>query len=473
MNAKNKNLLTIMIIFLVILCNSIVYSALNTEMFINGDAHIRVDKDIRITDVKVVDQVNGAYETYNSDYSKNTTSMQVSLPSSESFMIYEVTITNKGDIDYEVTNIIEESYSNSNIKYELIDIENGSIIDKGTTHKFKIKFTTPENNTDNKTTIVLKYTFKEWMPSLYNMVVNKSRGLDTDIDFGVAPTKETSGIYKMNSTKDSEYPVYYYRGIIDNNNVSFAGFCWKIVRTTETGGVKLIYNGIPGSDGSCNNTEFDTVIGLSEFNINDNYNAYEGYMYGVPNSNSYNSEFALTNDSTIKIYLDNWYSNNIIDYTSSLEDTIWCNDKSFNLGTGYGNEITDYNGSYRAEKSHIPSLNCINNGDRFTVSSDIGNKSLKFPVGLLTVDELMYAGAVYQKTNNTQYLFNNYSFYTMTPWSFYPKQAREVYLKDDGSITFGNVSISLGVRPTVSLKKENVIKKGTGSVIDPYIILKL
>ena len=40
-------------------------------------------------------------------------------------------------------------------------------------------------------------------------------------------------------------PVYYYKGNVQNNNVLFGGFCWKIVRTTETGGVKIVYNGKP------------------------------------------------------------------------------------------------------------------------------------------------------------------------------------------------------------------------------------
>ena len=38
-------------------------------------------------------------------------------------------------------------------------------------------------------------------------------------------------------------PVYYYKDNVQNNNVLFGGFCWKIVRTTETGGVKVVYNG--------------------------------------------------------------------------------------------------------------------------------------------------------------------------------------------------------------------------------------
>ena len=32
-------------------------------------------------------------------------------------------------------------------------------------------------------------------------------------------------------------------------NVKFAGFCWKIIATTNTGGVKIIYNGPAVDDG--------------------------------------------------------------------------------------------------------------------------------------------------------------------------------------------------------------------------------
>ncbi len=40
--------------------------------------------------------------------------------------------------------------------------------------------------------------------------------------------------------------VYYYAGNITNNNLLFNNYCWKMVRTTETDGVKLLYNGIYG-----------------------------------------------------------------------------------------------------------------------------------------------------------------------------------------------------------------------------------
>lgn len=81
--------------------------------------------------------------------------------------------------------------------------------------------------------------------TLYKLIADNSVGLDTNIKFNSNPTSADSGIYTIASTASDTYPVHYYRGIIDNNNVLFAGFCWKMVRTTSTGGVKLIYNGTP------------------------------------------------------------------------------------------------------------------------------------------------------------------------------------------------------------------------------------
>lgn len=87
-----------------------------------------------------------------------------------------------------------------------------------------------------------------------------------------------NGIYEFSSTKDSEYPIYYYRGRVDNN-VNFAGFCWKIIRTTDTGGVKMIYNGTP-NDGKCNITTGEsTVVAKSSYNGYDSMPSAVGYMY--------------------------------------------------------------------------------------------------------------------------------------------------------------------------------------------------
>ena len=116
--------------------------------------------------------------------------------------------------------------------------------------------------------------------TLYKLIASNSKGIDTSISFRNSPNSTNSGIYTRSGTESNTYPVYYYRGIINNNNIVFANFCWKIVRTTETGGVKLIYNGVYDSTNKCSNTGA-TYVGTSAFNTTSSSPADIGYMYGT------------------------------------------------------------------------------------------------------------------------------------------------------------------------------------------------
>ena len=111
--------------------------------------------------------------------------------------------------------------------------------------------------------------------TLYRLMADSSIGLDTNVDFSSAPTDANSGVYTIASTASDTYPVHYYRGKIKNNNVLFAGFCWKMVRTTSTGGVKLIYNGTPKDD-------YDSSIPISQDKyISVSNDATYHYIYDV------------------------------------------------------------------------------------------------------------------------------------------------------------------------------------------------
>ena len=68
----------------------------------------------------------------------------------------------------------------------------------------------------------------------------------TGVDFSTTSSSTNGkGVYMRAGTENDANPILYYRGAVENNNVLFANQCWKAVRTTETGGVKLIYNGTP------------------------------------------------------------------------------------------------------------------------------------------------------------------------------------------------------------------------------------
>ena len=153
---------------------------------------------------------------------------------------------------------------------------------------------------------------------LYDEIAKKTKGVDSSLNFANAPsTSNGQGVNTVTATKDDEYPVYYFRGNVTDNNVLFANYCWKAVRTTSTGGVKLIYNGAPNASGQCMNTTASaygvTDIGSSAFNSNYNSPAYNGYMYGTSyaykSKNLGSSETVLSSSSLGTSY---WYANSAV-----------------------------------------------------------------------------------------------------------------------------------------------------------------
>ena len=295
---------------------------------------------------------------------------------------------------------------------------------------------------------------------LYDYIKNNA-DTTTTIDFSqTSEESNTNGIY-MTTDIEGNVPVYYYRGNVDNH-IIFANFCWRIVRTTETGGVKLIYDGVP-SNGQCNNTDSNSTIGSSSFNSSRDNAKYVGYMYG----SSIDDE-TYTDDSTIKKTIDTWYKNNMTSYTSQLEDTVWCNDRSY---TTSGSTL--YFGAYtRLDTNKTPTLKCQNTKDKFTVDSSNGNGALTYPVGLITADEMAYAGDVYgsSNANKTFYLYTGQNYWTLSPFFLSDSCAFVFYLYSEGGFGLNFVSDSGGVRPSVSLQPGIEVTGVSGTATDPFVV---
>lgn len=278
------------------------------------------------------------------------------------------------------------------------------------------------------------------------------------------------GLYILHGTENDKYPIMYYRGAVKNNNVKFANFCWKIVRTTETGGIKLIYNGEPDENGYC----IGSAVSIENIPFNSSYtdNAYVGYMYGTAGADSYEETHANINDSMIKEVIDVWYEKNLLEYTDRLEDAVWCNDRSISMNNGIGTgNSTTYYGAYTRKN---PSLECVNENDRFTVNEKNGNGALTYPIALLTVDEILYAGAASSiNDNNTYYLYTASNWWTMTPRSFTNNNTFLFYVYATGGFINTNVDYRYGVRPAISLKSGTKIEYGgDGSKENPWVVVE-
>ena len=153
----------------------------------------------------------------------------------------------------------------------------------------------------------LYFDYKE-DTSLYGTIKKRAK---TDTTYLALYTGEGADTYAN--------PVYYYKGNVQNNNVLFAGFCWKIVRTTETGGVKIVYNGVQ-KNGSCNNTGTDSQIGTSTFNEEDNSPSYVGYMYNTVYTRSRKS---MSSQSNIVFGNSFTYANGSYTLTDTMTVTTW------------------------------------------------------------------------------------------------------------------------------------------------------
>ena len=226
---------------------------------------------------------------------------------------------------------------------------------------------------------------------------------------------------------------------------------WRIVRINEDGSIRLIKQ---------------DSIGNSAFNTNSNDATYVGYMYGTTGASTYAETHKNTNSSAIKTTIDTWYSANLSTYSSYLVDIGFCGDRSgFDIGDG----ITIYGAYYRLDLNKTPQFKCPQSNDLYTTATSTkGNKALTYPIGLITADEVAYAGGVYGIENKSYYLVNGSPSWTMSPY----RSASDaiVWNVAGGRVDIDYVDIRNGVRPTINLKSTAEITSGDGTLNNPYVI---
>ena len=274
--------------------------------------------------------------------------------------------------------------------------------------------------------------------------------------------------------KDAYGDSYYYRGNVTNNYVKFAGFYWRIIRINGDGTIRVIYDGTSAHANGDSST--DRQIGKSVFNYLEAVNVGVGYMYGDDNASTYEETHANTNDSTIKAVVDSWYKTNILGTANEqyLADNVFCNDRSFNnnnTGTGVGYSDTDYRWSYFAGSPYNDKmmLTCPQKNDAFTVSDTInGNGALTYPVGLLSMDEIVLAGG-WNASNSGYYLYSGQVWWSSSPYRFDGADSRVCRVSSDGDANSAEVVdvTARGVRPVLNMKAE-VLKYGDGTLNNPY-----
>ena len=189
------------------------------------------------------------------------------------------------------------------------------------------------------------------------------------------------------------------------------------------------------------------------------------YIYiDFENGDDIDSIYHNIHPNTVGSYLNSWYESNLSSYTNYIEDSVYCNDRRGNSAL-YGN----YDAYYRVQQGTID-MTCQKN-DSFTVSNSDGNEALTYPIGLLTVEELMLAGLSKTTANANNYLRSFTSYWTMTPESYSKDNYGFMYTAYlTGKIDSNRVNSSEGVRPVITLKRTSKIVSGNGTQTNPYIV---
>ncbi len=293
------------------------------------------------------------------------------------------------------------------------------------------------------------------------------------------------------STEDDYGTSYYFRGAVTNNYVEFANKCWRIVRIGGDGSVKLILhndneNGATDPCSSTNNSEnaafarYSGTTYTSVFNEKGADNAYVGFMYGTPNSNSYAATHANINKSTILNILETWYNNNLKRYDNMLYNNTFCIEKELitdtsydpwnwgNVkGLGYAKNVTYYRAIQRLVSSSNrpggtgPTLKC--NGEFNKVVSKIG---------LISIDEAIFAGYAANVKNSQNYLQENATsndWWTISPAGLGSSGSAYIwFIRGTLSEPLGHPVVRKdAIRSYISLK-QSVKATGEGTAQDPY-----
>ena len=357
--------------------------------------------------------------------------------------------------------------------------------------------------------------------------------------------KEYTGEHHDSFTEEPSKKIYHWYAendtdgnqILEKNNVIFAGFCWQMIRTTDTGGVKIIYNGIQNNN-SCNNNT-NKRIAQVRFNSEKNSPSYVGYMFNsnkmittkensspstgsifgndvvyqdnfyslINTSNNYDKSHHYTcnntsgscatvryyyynnayieldsgkkvndvindmfysndinkNNSTIKTTIDSWYLNNILNYSSKLEDTIYCSDRNItNLG-GWNPNDGKISSLLEFTNKDLNNTNlvCSKETDKFSLSNELAK--LDYPIGLMTLPE-------YNLINNFNVMKTGEIYWLMSPAYYATEDASVRVVTALGNKTDSYFSSYYAVRPVISLKEKTKYIDGNGSLETPFMI---
>ena len=355
---------------------------------------------------------------------------------------YSFSVTNNSDVTLkyhiELINVhmkntlfydLKETNDKLNLSYNELTKDNLTLanmisIAPGETHFYSLNLYKNDTNFSAKLSIGIEDHNEEYFSEtiLKNNTIKKSSATK----IGTEVAQEDEGLIEA---KNEEGLIYYYRGDVKNNYVSFANFTWRIVKINNDGSVELILN---------------------------DYAETTANFYDSNSDISLEDKLNLTNNQMNK-FLNEWYQENLKEYEKNIISNKFCVDDSIYETT---NNINYYLGNNRLLKDYEINYNCL--GTSYTMK-----------IGLLSADEVVLAGANAISNNTNLYLYvpnKVISWWTLTPSISSNENITFFEVDPNGKlVSSSNGNYYKAIRPVIYLNPKTSVS-GTGVNTDPYIV---
>ena len=306
------------------------------------------------------------------------------------------------------------------------EVENVNSLDAGD-HTVKCRATGTNGKTAEAT---VKITVSNTV-SLKSAILgtNNSNVIATDQTWTTSwQTSDQSGLYAQTVGSNK---TYYFRGNPTNNYIKFAGKDYRILRVNEDGTIRIMLT---------------SSIGTKAFNST--YNTYDKMYY---------------TNSELKTVVDNWFTTNITGDNANkvVSGNYFCEAARVAYNTS---KYTAGSATVTAKESYTPTFECITDGN--------GKGVVTSKVGLVTYDEIIYAGGWYYVSGLSYpyYLNSGNLYWTMSPTGFYGNTIATAWtVSSDGNTGSYSVGGTRGVRPVLILSADTLVS-GSGTESDPYIV---
>ena len=442
------------------------YAAFSSRLTINGTSNISSEWKVLITDIQSSVLAGEATDAEEPSHTEATATFKTNLVSPGDSMQYDITVENRGDIDAVLESIDVNTSDNEAILFETTGIKRGDkllpdesdILTVIVTYNPEI--TDQPSNLNATVTVTLNYVQDD------GSILPEPEG--PSIGGISVPTVESrDGLY----ADEYEPGRYIYRGQDPDNYITFNNETWRIISKEADGTYKIIRNDV------LSNRAFDAANHRST--DNNSYCTDPRYGCGVYaavsgtfSSPSGSQSGTVTEDSSIKIYLnDDYYVNNI---NSTAKDQMTSH--SFNIGA-----VENLNQS-GAEADSIEKN--IAGEKMYTWTGNVGLANVSDILRASTNPLCTSATTSYDGNNecNSNYLLDKGSASSLYYWTInaYSRESggnSTAAWRGSADSSFANLSYSSAYRreyaprPVVFLKSDTTLS-GSGTSEDPFTIVQ-